>query len=371
VLFALWGCGRGAPSSRSDAPGSEARAALSAGELDGVAAAAADGVERPPARCLTGTDAQQERALGALPRQLAGFCVDAYSRVRSYGSDAPEPIERACEQILGPGCNGGRELGLTRLVALAYRDQRGGSATLDLIVSVFEDADGAYANFTGQLIGERDPLQIGARAFEAPGLAVLDGARAAGWLGRYVVGLQYGDPPAPSEQRSADAAQRLPDALRRVLETLPNEPDLPLAVQKLPSAHRVPLGARLLLGDVLGIPGIGAGAIGYYRDGEKRWRVLAVVRPDADSARDVLGTLTQSPAVRPIRNAPLEAYAFTERRLPKEPYVGWVVGQRQEVIYGVGDEATALPELMTAEREAAVKLSLADKLVKLTRTHIE
>ena len=48
-----------------------------------------------------------------------------------------------------------------------------------------------------------------------------------------------------------------------------------------------------------------------------------------------------------------------------------MVGQRQEVIYGVGDEATALPELTSAEREAAVKLSLADKLVELTRTHTE
>ena len=57
--------------------------------------------------------------------------------------------------------------------------------------------------------------------------------------------------------------------------------------------------------------------------------------------------------------------------VPAEPWVGWVVGQRQEVVYGVGDEAAALPEFMPAEREAAVKLGLLDKLAKLSKVHQE
>jgi hypothetical protein len=99
--------------------------------------------------------------------------------------------------------------------------------------------------------------------------------------------------------------------------------------------------------------------------------VLAIVRPDDEAAKDVLSTLGRTPAAHGLRNAPLDALSFTERRLPAEPYVGWVVGQRHEVIYGVGDEATALPEFMPADREAAVKLSLLDKLVKLTKVHLE
>jgi hypothetical protein len=360
VLVVLLGCDGGSPASRSDTTGSEAPAL------------AATGLEaRPRARCLEGGDPELGRALGALPRQLGGFCLDAYARVRAYGKDSPEPLERACALVLGPGCDDEPEHGLERVLALRYRHQGGGTAAFDLLLSGFADAEGAYANFTERLLGERDPAGLSARPLEAPGVAVLDGERADAWFGRFVVSVLYGDESVPSGQRAADAADRLPEVVRRVLAVLPNEPDLPMAVQKLPSDHRLPLGARLLLGDALGVPGIGAGAIGYYKDGEKRWRVLAVVRPDAESARDVLGTLSQSPAVRPIRNAPLEAFAFTERRLPNEPNVGWVVGQRQEVIYGVGDEATALPELMSAEREAAVKLSLLDKLVKLTRTHTE
>jgi hypothetical protein len=366
VLSVLWGCSGTAP---GPAPLDDSGGASAVGVSAGTPAElAANAAVRPAARCAS---AELWPELGPLPRQLGGFCLDAYARVRTYAEDAPEPLDRACEQILGPGCNDTREHGLTRVVALRYRDQLGGPATLDLVVSGFADAEGAYANFTERLLGEGDPLALRARSLEAPGVAVLDAERAAAWLGRYVVGIDYGDDSSSSAQRSADAAVRLPEALRRVLEALPNEPDLPLAVQRLPEENRIPLGVRLLLGDVLGMPGIGAGAIGYYREGEKRWRVLSVVRPDADAARDVLGTLSQSPAARPVRNAPLEAIAFTERRLPNEPSVGWVVGQRQEVIYGVGDEPTALPELMSAEREAAVKLSLLDKLVKLTRTHIE
>jgi hypothetical protein len=363
VLALVSGCGGASPTSRADT--AAAGSPTLAGGQEAVA------VARPPARCLEQGNAELSAQLGALPPELGGFCLDAYARVRAYGKEAPEPLERACSLVLGPGCDDEPEHGLTRVLALRYRDQRGGPAALDLWVSGFADADGAYANFTGRLIGERDPAELAARPLEAPGVAVLDGERADAWLGRFVVSVLYGDESVPSGQARADAAARLPEVVRRVLAALPNEPDLPLAVQRLPAENRLPLGTRLLLGDALGVPGIGAGALGYYKDGEKRWRVLAVARPDGESARDVLGTLSQSPAVRPIRNAPLEAFAFTERRLPKEPNVGWVVGQRQEVIYGVGDEATALPELMSAEREAAVKLSLLDKLVKLTRTHTE
>lgn len=360
VLSVLSGCGGASPASRSD------RAEPGPFAAPGNGAAVAP----PPARCLQGPEPELARGLGVVPRQLAGFCLDAYARVRVYGKDASEPLERACALVLGPGCDEA-EHGLTRVLALRYRDQRGGPASLELLISAFADAAAAYSSFTGRLIGERDPAELAVRPIEAPGVAVLDGERADAWLGRFVVSVLYGDESVPSGQSSADAAARLPELVRGVLAALPNEPDLPLAVQKLPAAGRLPLGVRLLLGDALGVPGLGGGAIGYYKDGEKRWRVLAVVRPDGESARDVLGTLSQSPAVRPVRNAPIEAFSFTERRLPSEPNVGWVVGQRQEVIYGVGDEATALPELMSAEREVAVKLSLLDKLVKLTRTHIE
>ena len=314
-------------------------------------------------------DAASAHALAPLPARLGQFSLDAYAGVRAFGADAALPIDLACERVLGPGC--ADDNGLERVVAVRYVDADGGRATLDVLVSRFEDVDRAYASFSEALLGERDPLALTAQPLDLPGLAALDGERVDGWLGRYVVSLVHGDETRPAEQRVSSAAAHLPASARSLLEALPAEPELPLAVQKLPRANRIPLAARLVPGDALGVPGMGMAAIGHYREQSKRWRVLAIVRSDDDSARDVLSTLSRNPAAHPIRNAPLGALSFTERRLPAEPSVGWVVGQRQEVIYGVGDEATALPEFMPAEREAAVKLSLLDKLVKLTRTHLE
>jgi hypothetical protein len=355
ALVALSGCGAREPS-----PAGSALRSSNEG---------AEGADPDALRAKSERDAASARALGPLPRQLERFTLDPYAEVRAFGTDAMAALERACEQILEPGCADGR--GLDHVIAARYVEGEGGRATLDVIASRYLDADAAYAAFTDDLIGEQDPLELTARRLDVPGLGVLDGERVAGWLGRYVISLSYGDETGPAERRAAGAAASLPEAARRLLAALPAEPNLPLSVQKLPRAHRVPLGARLVRGDALGIPGMGMGAVGYYRDADKRWRVLAIVRPDDESAKDVLSTLGRNPAARSIRNAPLDALAFTERRLPAEPYVAWVVGQRHEVIYGVGDEATALPEFTSAEREAAVKLSLLDKLVTLTKVHLE
>lgn len=354
ALVGLCGCSAPARPGSSGGSGSD--------EPARPAAAAAS-----PARPAV-LDASAARALAPLPVQLGGFSLDAYAEVRAYGRDAQRPLARACDEVLGPGCED--VLGLERVTAVRYVDATGGAASLDVIALRFADADAAYASFTQDLLGERDPAELTAQRFDLALDAVLDGGRASAWRGRHVLALDYRDETAPTARREADARARLPASVRLLVAALP-EADLPLAVQKLPKAHRLPLGVRLTPGDALGVRGMGAGAIGYYRDGEKRWRVLAIVRPDAEAAHDVLTTLARSPAAHRLASAPIEAYSFIERRLPAEPAVGWVVGQRQEVVYGVGDEAAALPEFMPAEREAAVKLGLPDKIAKLTKVHQE
>lgn len=318
-------------------------------------------------RCAERLDRESERALGPLPRSLGAFCLDSYARVRAFGAGAPQPLERGCEQVLALACGDGRAEGLEHLAAFRYTDAGGGSAALDVSAARFGTADAAYAFFTERLLGDGDPAELDAQLIDAPGVAVRLGRRVSGWLGRYVVTLSLVDTAAASRELDGAAAASLPGLGRRLMLALPPAPALPIAVQKLPAEHRLPLGTRLVLGDVLGVSGMGAGAIGHYRDGDKRWRVLAVVRADSDSAHDVFGTLARSPSARALFDAPLGALAFTERRLPSEPNVTWVVGQRHEVIYGVGDEAAALPELLSAEREAAVKLAPAEKLALLEK----
>jgi hypothetical protein len=244
---------------------------------------------------------------------------------------------------------------------------RGGSSQVDLVLYHFDSIEGSYAHFTERLLGDADPAELDVKQLEMPGLGVLYGEHVRAWRGRHALWLRHTDEAEDVEQRLEAAARDLPELARQLLDALPGEAGLPELVKRLPESQRIPLGARLTFDDALGVPGLGKSACGYYREADKRWRVLAIVRGDNESAKDVMSTLLRDPAARKIKGAPFDAIHFTERRLPSEPHVGWVIGQRGEVVYGIGDEATVLPELMRAPREASVKLNLHEKLVKLTR----
>ncbi len=56
---------------------------------------------------------------------------------------------------------------------------------------------------------------------------------------------------------------------------LPGEPSLPPAAAALPKDNMIPLGIRYETKDVLGVDGAGPGAFGYYKEVDKRYRVVA------------------------------------------------------------------------------------------------
>lgn len=321
-------------------------------------------VPRCAAGAVTGEIAAQ---LDGLPERVDDYCIDPHALVRAYGSEEAAPLADGCERVLGPGCADDARQGLTRVLSLRYLHASEPASAVDVVLSRFDDAEGAYAHFTERLVGDLDPARLAARQLEVPGVAVLDGERVFGWRGRHTVWLRYVDEERDLAELLAAAAHELPELARQLLDGLPEEGGLPVPVERLPEAQRIDLGVRFMLGAALGVPGLGPSARGYYRDANKRWRVLSIVRPDSESAKDVLGSLSRHPSAKKIKG--IDALQFIERRLPSEPHVGWVFGQRGPVIYGIGDEATVLPELMPAEREASVKLSLHEKLVKLTRTN--
>jgi hypothetical protein len=287
-----------------------------------------------------------------------------------YEPAAGASLARACERVLGPGCLDEPREGLERVWTLRYLVRTVPGADVDAVLAQFRSSEGAYAHFTRLVVGDADPASLDVSVLELPGVGVLRTGGVMGYRGRHVFWLRYSEEQQPPEARLRAAREHLPQLAQLLSASLPAEEGLPVSVQKLPQAQRLPLGVRLVLDDALGVPGLGASAQGYYAEGAKRWRVFTIVRPDAESAKDVVSSLLRHPAAKKIKNAPLDAVQFIERRLPSEPHVGWVVGQRAEVVYGIGDEASVLPEFMPAQREAAVKLSLLEKLVKLTRIHI-
>jgi hypothetical protein len=298
-----------------------------------------------------------------LPASPVGYCVDRYAELATYGVEGAQPIERARVRVLGLGLT--EDYGLDRLVTLRYASRAGRGSGVEVVLSRFERSAGASAFFADRLVGDLDPASLDATALPGPGQAVLRGDEVLAWRGRHVLWLHHDDEQVPPDTARAEAASELPPLTQALMAVLPEDEGTPPELERLPEEARVPLGARVVLGDPFGIGGLGLSARGYYREGSQRWRVVAIVRPDAESARDVFGTLGRSPGARRLEGG--EAIAITERRLPSEPQLDWVFGQRGEVIYGVGDEPTALPEFMPARDESTVKLTLGEKLLRLSR----
>jgi len=295
--------------------------------------------------------------------RVGEFTLDRLAPPLLYGEQG-EPLERACERVLGPGCRSDEHAWLERVETLRYLSDSSRTRSVEGVLSRFNDLASAYAHFTRLLVGDADPTELDATALDDGSLVRL-GSSLLGWRGREVLLLTLVDEDLPPDRREASAAQTLPELARAVLSKRGEAMAAPAAVQRLPDAERIALGVRFLLADAFGVAGLGPSARGYYQAGEKRWRVLAIARPDAESAEDVMQSLRRRPDAHPLANAPLEALELTERRLPGEPQLGWLIARRGDVVLGIGDEAHVLPEFMPAAAEAMVKLSRQEKLAKL------
>jgi hypothetical protein len=94
--------------------------------------------------------------------------------------------------------------------------------------------------------------------------------------------------------------------------------------------------------DALGIAGLGAGAIGYYQNGNERYRVAALARADEDSAKDVISTLRKLPGAKVQKDLGFDAVAFTTREAEGAPQAEWLAGRSGSNVIIVGDEPLKL-----------------------------
>jgi hypothetical protein len=296
-----------------------------------------------------------------LPEQVAQWALDRCAPPHAYGELGSESLERACERVLGPGCRAEERAGLRRVLRFRYLSRADRTGSVDGVLSRFQDVESAYAHFTRVVVGDEDPALLTATPFDG-GSLVQRGDGLFACRGREMLWLQRVDEGTTALRREQAALDTLPGLARSILAALGAPDALPAAVQQLPQLARIPLGVRLLLGEAFGVAGIGPSALGYYQEGSKRWRVAAVVRPDAESAKDVMSTLEQQADARRIDNAPLEALKLSERGAGSEPALSWVIGRRAEVVVGVADEEA--PTL--ARRELGPSgLSVQEKWSKL------
>lgn len=298
------------------------------------------------------------------PRVAGGYCVDPNGEVRAYGEGASGTLDEVCTQLFDGECEVYKGFGLERVVTMRYVDGKGSPATVNVNLSRFKDKEGAYGFFTKRVVGDSDPTEATTQKLEAGAAGSLGSGIAYVWRGEHVAELSYANELESPDQLKQSSQAVLPTLAKEIGEKLPGDKNAPQAVQALPEASRVPLGVSYESKDVLGISGVGPGALGFYKDGDKRWRVFAIVRADEEAAKDVMKTLKKVDGAKTIKGVAFEPMSFA-RTEEGGPRVEWVVARKGQSVFGVGDEELVLSADQSAEAAKKLRLEEAQKIEKL------
>jgi hypothetical protein len=320
-----------------------------------------------PGVCASGGGTPGDPPSAALfPRTSGDYCIDPNGETRAYG-EGGSALDKACTELFDGECEVYKSYGLKRVVTLRYVDGKGSPAAVNVNLSRFDTKDGAYGFFTKRVIADADPAEAAPAKLEAGGAGAIGSGIAYVWRGVQVAELSYTNELESPEQLKASSQHVLPIIAEQLGEKLPGDKLPPSAVLALPEAQRINMGVAYDAKDVLGISGAGAGATGYYKDGDKRWRMFVVVRPDEDSAKDVTKTLKKLDGAKSLKNAPLDALAFSVRKDDASPKVFWLVTRKVDRVFGIGDEESVLGSDKSPEEIKKVSLTQEQKLEFLKR----
>jgi len=322
-----------------------------------------------PGACASGGGTVKDSVSAAFfPRTAGDYCVDPNGEARAFGEGAPNSLDAVCTELFDGECEVYKSFGLRRVVTLRYIDGKGSPGAVNVNLSRFATAEGAYGFFTKRVVADADPAETVPAALEAGGAGALGSGIAYVWRADQVAELSYTNELEPPDQLKASAARVLPPIAKAIGAALPGDAHAPKPVSVLPSANRLPMAVSYAAKDLLGIAGTGPGALGFYRDGGDRYRVFSLIRADEDSAKDVLKTLRKVEGAKALKDTGVDAVVFSMRDEESSPLVGWVVGRKGSTVVGVGDElfvlrgkadsqAARIPEAKKLER---VKAVLAD-----------
>ncbi len=293
---------------------------------------------KPGACAQGGGDVKDKVTAKFFPRQAGSYCVDPNGETRSYGKDASGTLETVCTEQFDGECEVYKSYGLDRVVTLRYIDGKGSSGSVSVNLSRFESPEGAYGFFTKRVVADSDPLDNAPKPLNAGAAGALGTGVSYVWRGNYVAELSYVNELESPDQLAKSSAEILPPIARALGAALPGKEAMLPAVAALPSADQIDLGVSYEFGDVLHIAGTGPGAVGFYKSGPKRYRVFSLVRPDEAGAKDVVKTLRKVQGAKGIKNLGFDALTFEQRVGEDGPKVAWVVGRRENRVFGVGDE---------------------------------
>lgn len=315
-----------------------------------------------------GGEVKDAVSAGYFPRTVGGYCVNPDGTTLAFGQKTSKPISGICD-IYDGGCKMYEDGKVLRAVRVDYVDGSGGAGMVTVDLMEFPSPDHAVAIFTKVVTNDEDPTRDDMPRKVAVGGA--EGALGTGSL-RFVKGTHFVDLSYVNTNESGDVKKLrassdkvLPVIAEALFAKLPDNGKAPPALALLPAEQKIPLGVTYTLDKALGADGTGATAFGFYKDGDKRWRILAISKADPDQAKDVLKSFGKKKGATEEKGIGEGGLRFTHAEKDGDPKAEWIVARKGKVVVGIGDEAFAQkPGAPPAENDK-VSLSRDDKQKKL------
>jgi hypothetical protein len=260
-----------------------------------------------------------------------------------------------------------KRFGLDRVVVLRYVDGSGAPNSVEVNVSRFSSVDGAYAMFTKRVVADGDPARASVKPLEAGGSGAMSSSNAYVWRGAYLAELTFvtEDTKMTPEQMAAANEHSTGAIAKAIGSKMPGLTDPPGGASLLPTASRIPLGVGYYPKDALGLTAIGPVAVGFYKDGEKRWRDVAIVRPDAAGAGEAFRAFKLRPGSTALKGVGDEAAQVVLQEAADRAKAEYLVARRGATVFAVGDEELVLDPGTPNDKLAPKKLTKDEKQQRL------
>jgi hypothetical protein len=313
-----------------------------------------------------GGEVKDATSTSFFPRVVGSFCVDPQGNEKVYGDKEKFSMDQVCTTAFDGECEVYKRFGLKRVVSLRYVDAQKPNS-VEIYLNQFADAAGAYGMYTKRVVADADPIESKSKPLAAGGAGALGGSNAYVWKGPYLIELTFNsDDPNLTRDQMAAASQEACKAIgKAIADKLPGNGALLPAVLALPAANMLPMGVQFQPKDALAMTGIGAAAIGYYKEGEKRFRMVAMLRDDADQAKDSMKIIKSRPGMLPVKDVGDDAANVVVQEAPERAKSDYVFARKGNVVIGIGDEELVLKSGDAPEKQAALKLTKDEKIAKL------
>jgi hypothetical protein len=303
-----------------------------------------------------------------VPRATGGYCLDPQSEPKTYGDKGKLSMDEVCTTAFDGECEVYKRFGLDRVVVLRYVDGSGAPNSIEVNLSRFATIDGAYGMFTKRVVADGDPVRATVKPLEAGAAAATSSSNAYVWRGNYLAELTFvtEDTKMTPEAMARANEQSTAPIAKQIGSRLPGPQNLPLSAATLPPASHLPLGIAYYPKDALGLTAIGPVAVGYYKDGEKRWRDVAIARNDVDAAKEAFRAFRLKAGSQPVKGLGEEAVEVVVQEAADRAKAEYVVARKGALILAVGDEELVLEPGMPNDKMAPLKLTRDEKIQKLS-----